>query len=175
MPGAAASERRTERAQTLAAALHEGGHAVVAAALGVPLARAVAKDGKGEVAPDADAATLLAARHRRRHPDLPPPSRAAKIAVEVALMAWSAAGALAVELRMATRPHAPWRPFARHYGSMSPRDRRAWYAGADRLREANVHASAVGHLIIMIGSKRRWPAIAKPFGAWRGHSTPATD
>jgi hypothetical protein len=147
MANTAASERRAERAQTLAASLHEGGHAVVAAALGVPLARAVAKDGKGEVAPDADAATLLAARHRRRHPDLPPPSRAAKVAVEVALMAWSAAGALAVELRMAARPQAPWQPFAAHYSAMSKRDRAAWYDAAERLRELSIHASAVGHLI----------------------------
>jgi hypothetical protein len=66
MPGAAA-ERRATRAQNLLACLHEAGDAVVGAALGVPLARAVAKDGKGEVAHDADAATLVA-REKRRTP-----------------------------------------------------------------------------------------------------------
>jgi len=144
MSGAAAVERRAVRLQTLAAALHEAGHCIVGAALGVPLARAVARSGKGEVAPDTDAAALLAKRHRRRHPDLPPPSRTMRIAVEVGLMGWNAAGGLAVELRLARRPRAPWRAFAQHYGSMSKRDRLGWYAGAERLRELGIHASAAG-------------------------------
>jgi hypothetical protein len=142
MLGAAASERRAMQLMTLAAALHEAGHCIVGAALGVPLARAVARGGKGETAPDSDKAALLAERHRRRHPDLPPPSRAVKVALEAALMAWSAGGELGVQLRMAARPRAPWQPFAWHYAAMSRGDRRAWYDAAERLRGLGIHANA---------------------------------
>ncbi|MFN6955867.1 MAG: hypothetical protein ACK4PG_13825 [Acetobacteraceae bacterium] len=134
-----------ERAHTLLAALHEAGHAVMAAACGLPLAHAVARNGRGEVAPDAGKAALLAARHRRRNPD--PPPRAARVAVAVALMAWNFSGAAAVELREAARPRAAWRPFAWHYGSMSRGDRRGWYDAAERLREAGIHAGDAAALI----------------------------
>jgi hypothetical protein len=147
MPGAAASERRTERLMTLAAAIHESGHAVISALIRTPLARAVAREGRGEVVPDKDKMAMLAAQHLRRFPAMEPTPRGGEVLAAIRSMALSCAGGLAVELRQARRPQAPWRPFAWHYGSMSPRDRRAWYAGAERLRGLNIHASAVGHLI----------------------------
>jgi hypothetical protein len=147
MSGAAPVERREMRLMTLAAALHEAGHAVISAAILTPLARAVARHGRGEVVPDKDKMAMLAAQHRRRFPTMNPTPRGAEVLAAIRSMAMSCAGALAVELRQSRRPRAPWGRFGRHYADMSPRDRRAWYAGAERLREANVHASACGYLI----------------------------
>jgi hypothetical protein len=62
-------------------------------------------------------------------------------------MAMSCAGGLAVEIRLARRPRAPWQPFAWHYGSMSKKDRLAWYAAAERLRELGIHANAAAPYI----------------------------
>jgi hypothetical protein len=145
MASAAASERRARRAHTALAALHEAGHAVMGGACGMPLAHAVARNGRGEVAPDTGKAAMLAARHRRGNPE--PPPRAARVAVEVALMAWCFSGGAAVELREAARPGAAWRPFAWHYRGMSRGDRRGWYEAADRLRAAGVHAGQAAPLI----------------------------
>jgi len=147
MLDAAASERRAVRLMTLAAAIHESAHAIISAAILMPLARAVARDGRGEVVPDADKARMVAAQHRRRFPTMEPSPRGGEVLAAIRSMAMSCAGGLAVELRLARRPRAPWGRFGRHYADMSPRDRRAWYAGAERLREANVHASAAGPYI----------------------------
>jgi hypothetical protein len=132
---------------TLAAAIHEGGHAVISASILTPLARAVARDGRGEVVPDKDRMAMLGARHCRRFSTMGPTPRGAEVLAAIGSMAMSCAGGLAVEIRLARRPRAPWQPFAQHYFSMSPRDRRVWYREAERLREANVHAGAVGHFI----------------------------
>jgi hypothetical protein len=142
-----ASERRAERLMTLATALHEAGHAVVAAAILMPLARAVAREGRGEVVPDKDKMAMLAAQHLRRFPAMEPTPRGGEVLAAIRSMALSCAGGLAVELRQARRPQAPWRDYAWHYSAMSRRDQRAWYETAERLRGLGIHASAVGPYI----------------------------
>ncbi len=122
----------------LLAALHEAGHAVVAAACGLPLASATARGGGGAVTADQQKARVLSARSRRRTPA--PPSRAASISAQLIMMGWSMGGACAVELRAAARPGAAWQPHASHYGRMSRSDWRGWHDGAEELRGLGVHA-----------------------------------
>jgi hypothetical protein len=172
MPGAAAmAKRRAERAQTLAAAIHESGHAVISAAILTPLARAVARHGRGQVVPDKDKMAMLAAQHRRRCPSPGPTPRGGEVLAAIRSMALSCAGGLAVELRQARRPQAPWRPFAWHYSAMSRRDQRAWYDAAERLRGLNIHASAAGPY--MYGPRGFWPAMPGHSRAWRWRFTAA--
>ena len=132
--------------QNLLAALHEAGHAVVMAALGLPVARATARHGRGMVETDQAKAAILATRHKRQHPG--PAPRAATVGAELAKMAFCAGGGAAVRLREATRPQAAWQPFAAHYGMMSRDDRRGWYASSDRLYAMGLHGSAMGPLVV---------------------------
>ncbi len=86
--------------QNLLAALHEAGHAVVMAALGLPIARAKARRGAGVVILDTDKARILVARHKRqRHGPAP---RFATVAAQLCVMAGYLAGGRAVALREAT-------------------------------------------------------------------------
>jgi len=124
--------------QLLLAALHEAGHAVMAAACGLPMASATARGGGGAVTADQQKARVLSARSRqRRSAPLP---RAASIGAELIMMGWALGGACAVELRAAARPGAAWQPHASHYGRMSRSDWRGWYDGAEELRGLGVHA-----------------------------------
>jgi hypothetical protein len=132
--------------QNLLAALHEAGHAVVMAALGLPVARATARHGRGMVETDHGKAAILATRHKRKHRG--PAPRAATVGAQLAKMAFCAAGGAAVRLREATRPQAAWQPFAGHYGSMSRDDRRGWYAASDGLYALGLHGSALGPLVV---------------------------
>lgn len=132
--------------QNLLAALHEAGHAVVMAALGLPVARATARHGRGVVETDHGKAAILATRHKRQHPG--PAPRAATVGAQLALMATYAAGGAAVRLREATRQQAAWQPFAGHYGMMSREDRRGWYAASERLYAMGLHGSAMGPLVV---------------------------
>jgi hypothetical protein len=131
--------------QNLLAALHESGHAVVMAALGLPVARAAARHGRGMVETDQGKAAILATRHKRQHPG--PAPRAATVGAQLALMATYAAGGATVRLREAMRPQAAWQPYAGHYGCMSRDDRRGWYAASDRLYAMGLHGSAIGPLV----------------------------
>lgn len=127
-----------QSAHTLLAALHEAGHAVVAAACGLPLASATARGGGGEVVGDQPKARMLADRYKRRNPA--PAPRAAYINAQLAMMGWALGGASAVELRANARPGAAWRPHAAHYARMSRGDRRIWYQASEKLRELGVNA-----------------------------------
>ena len=60
------TEARAADCQALLAALHEAGHAVVMAALGMPVARATARHGRGMVEADQGKAAILATRHKRQ-------------------------------------------------------------------------------------------------------------
>lgn len=132
--------------QTLLAALHESGHVIVMASLGLPLARATARQGRGMVTPDADKAAILATRSRRQLSGTAP--RAAMVGAQLALIATYAAGGAAVRLREATRPQAAWQPYAGHYGCMSRDDRRGFYGANDRLYAMGLHGSAIGPLVV---------------------------
>ena len=132
--------------QNLLAALHEAGHAVVMAALGLPVARATARHGRGMVETDHGKAAILATRHKRQHPG--PAPRAATVGAQLAKMAFYAGGGAAVRLREATRPQAAWQPFAGHYGMMSRGDWRGWYDASERLYAMGLHGSAMGPLVV---------------------------
>ena len=139
------TEAKAQGCQNLLAALHEAGHAVVMAALGLPIARAKARRGAGVVILDTDKARILVARHKRqRHGPAP---RFATVAAQLCVMAGYLAGGRAVALREATRPQAVWQPFAAHYGMMSRDDRRGWYAASDRLYAMGLHGSAIAPLV----------------------------
>lgn len=131
--------------QTLLAALHEAGHVVVAASLGIPLARATACQGRGLVTADTDKAGFLHARHKRHNPG--PAPRAATVGAQLAWMADYMAGGCAVALRMATRPQAAWQPIAAHYAMMSEGDRRGYYRASDQLHALGLHGAAIGPLV----------------------------
>ncbi len=131
--------------QTLLAALHESGHVIVMASLGLPLARATARQGRGMVTPDSDKAAILATRSRRQLSGTAP--RAAMVGAQLALMATYEAGGAAVRLREATRPQAAWQPCAGHYGSMSRDDSRGFYGANDRLYAMGLHGSATWSLV----------------------------
>jgi hypothetical protein len=139
------TEAQAQGCQNLLAALHEAGHAVVMAALGLPVARATARHGRGMVEADQGKAAILATRHKRQHPG--PAPRAATVGAQLAKMAFCAAGGAAVRLREDTRPQAAWQPFAGHYGSMSRDDRRGWYAASDGLYALGLHGSAIAPLV----------------------------
>ena len=131
--------------QNLLAALHESGHAVVMAALGLPIARAKARRGAGVVILDTDKARILVARHKRqRHGPAP---RFATVAAQLCVMAGYLAGGRAVALREATRPQAAWHPFAAHYGRLSRGDWRGLYDSSDRLYALGLHGSPIAGLV----------------------------
>jgi hypothetical protein len=127
-------------------ALHEAGHAIVNASLGIPIARATARHGRGLVKPDHGKAAILAKRARRQLSGTAPAW--VGVALPLASMAGCAAGGAAVRLREAARPKASWQPFAAHYGSLSRDDRRGWYDAADRLYAIGLHGAAIGPLVL---------------------------
>ncbi|MCA3310398.1 MAG: hypothetical protein ING03_13250 [Roseomonas sp.] len=139
------TEARAADCQALLAALHEAGHAVVMAALGLPIARAKARRGAGVVILDTDKARILVARRKRqRHGPAP---HFATVAAQLCVMAGYLAGGRAVALREATRPQAAWQPFAAHYGRPSRGDWRGIYAATDRLYSLGRHGSPIAGLV----------------------------
>lgn len=139
------TEARAVDCQALLAALHEAGHAVVMAALGLPIARAKARRGAGVVIPDTDKARSLAARSK--HQLSGPAPRAATVGAQLCVMAGYLAGGRAVVLREATRPQAAWQPFAAHYSRMSRDDSRGFYGANDRLYTMGLHGSPIAGLV----------------------------
>jgi len=139
------TEARAADCQALLAALHEAGHAVVMAALSLPIARATARHGRGMVKADQDKAAILAARHKRQHPG--PAPRFATVGAQLCAMASYLAGGRAVALREATRPQAAWHPFAAHYGRLSRGDWRGLYGSSDRLYALGLHGSPIAGLV----------------------------
>jgi hypothetical protein len=139
------TEARAADCQALLAALHEAGHAVVMAALGLPIARAKARRGAGIVILDTDKARILAARRKRqRHGPAP---RFATVGAQLCVMAGYLAGGRAVALRETTRPQAAWQPFAAHYARLSRGDWRGLYDSSDRLYALGLHGSPIAGLV----------------------------
>lgn len=137
--------RRASDTGDLLAAVHEAGHALVFAALGMPMARATARQGRGEVVPDKAAARMLSVRHKRRHPD--PVPRGALVAAALGMMAVAVAGERAVLDRAAARPCAAWHPHVPAYGRMSRRDAAMWRASRDELRALDAEPPETGGLV----------------------------
>jgi|GEM_PF-3426993 len=138
-------EARAADCQAILAALHEAGHAVVMASLGLPIARAKARRGAGVVIPDTDKARSLAARSKRQLSG--PAPRAATVGAQLCMMAGYLAGGAAVRLREAARPKAAWQPFAAHYGQPSRGDWRAIHDAIDRLYALGRHGSPIAGLV----------------------------
>jgi hypothetical protein len=124
----------------LIVAIHEGGHAVVAAALGLPMKRAWARERHGAVEVDDAALAMRAGRARRRAvPDADP--RVAKVAAALAWGALACGGEAAVEGRAKRRPGARWLGEA-FEGAMSRNDRAMLRRACDGLAPLGIAPDA---------------------------------
>lgn len=128
------------RAWRVAAACHEAGHALAAVAIGLPLAGAYVRPGRGAVRPDGAAHKRVVARNRRR--GLRAPTRAESVAAALALMAFADAGAEALEARERARPGAAWRRCPRIARGPSRGDLRIVFQQSENLRALGVNPSA---------------------------------
>jgi hypothetical protein len=148
--------------ENLLAALHEAGHAVLAAVCGLPPAGAFVRAGRGRMTVDAGGAAMRAARHQRLYPATPSPRAA--VAGQLAVAGWAMAGGAAVELRAAARPQAVWQHSAPHYGAMSRSDRRCWRFAAEKLRALGVNAGQAVPLLadwVNATLRRHAPVVAR--------------